>query len=80
MTRRKKLLAAICNNPKAVRFEEACQAAEIIGFQKTGGKGSHCVYTKPAELEILNFQNRDGYIYPYQARQLIKLLEKYDEE
>jgi len=32
MTRQDKLLAAILNNPKAVRFEEACKAAEMLGF------------------------------------------------
>lgn len=27
---------------------------------------------------ILNFQNRNGYIPPYQARQLIGMLDKYE--
>jgi len=29
---------------------------------------------------LLNFQNRDGRIPPYQARQLIAMIEKYGEE
>jgi len=78
MTRREKLLAAIRNNPRGVRFGDACKAAELIGFVRAGGKGSHSVYAKAGEPTILNFQNRDGYIPPYQARQLIEMLDKYE--
>ncbi len=45
---------------------------------ETGGRGSHCVYIKEDTQDILNFQNREGYIYPYQAYQLIKMLDKYE--
>lgn len=78
MTRREKLLAAIRNNPKDVRFADACKAAEAIGFTSTGGKGSHTVYARAGESTILNFQNRNGRIPPYQARQLIDMLNKYE--
>ena len=78
MTRREKLLAEIRNNPKGVRFVDACKAAETIGFVRSGGKGSHTVYARAGEPNILNFQNRDGQIPPYQARQLIEMLDKYE--
>lgn len=77
MTRREKLLAAIRNNPRSVRFADACKVAEAIGFVRAGGKGSHTVYAKSREPTILNFQNRSGYIPPYQARQLIEMMDKY---
>lgn len=77
MTRREKLLAGIRNNPRNVRFADACKAAEAIGFVRAGGKGSHTVYAKSGEPTILNFQNRNGYIPPYQARQLIEMMDKY---
>ena len=77
MTRREKLLAAIRNNPRSVRFADACKVAEAIGFVRAGGKGSHTVYAKSGEPTILNFQNRNGYIPPYQARQLIEMMNKY---
>jgi hypothetical protein len=51
--------------------------AEAIGFVRAGGKGSHTVYAKSGEPTILNFQNRNGYIPPYQARQLIEMMDKY---
>ena len=78
MTRREKLLAAVRNNPKDVRFADACKAAETIGFARAGGKGSHVVYARTGEPTILNFQNRNGRIPPYQARQLVEMLDKYE--
>jgi hypothetical protein len=78
VTRRAKLLVAIRNNPRNVLFADACKAAEMIGFARAGGKGSHVVYARTGEPIILNFQSRSGYVPPYQARQLIELLDKYE--
>jgi hypothetical protein len=77
MSKREKLLSTIRNNPKTVRFEDACKVAEWLGFIHNSGSGSHKVYAKSGEPCVLNFQNRDGYIYPYQARQLIEMMNKY---
>ncbi len=80
MTKREKRLAAIRCNPCEVRFDDACTAAEMIGFSHKGGEGSHRVYAHKDEPTILNFQNRQGLIPTYQARQLIAMLDKYEEE
>ncbi|MDK9724092.1 MAG: type II toxin-antitoxin system HicA family toxin [Sterolibacteriaceae bacterium MAG5] len=80
MNQARKLLAAILANPKAVRFTDACKAAELIGFTHKGGQGSHRAFARPDEPELLNFQNRGGSIAPYQARQLIRMIERYGEE
>ena len=77
VTRRAKLLTAIRNNPKAVRFEDACKVAEWLGFGHKGGQGSHRAFGRLDELDLLNFQDRGGLIPPYQARQLIKMMDKY---
>lgn len=76
MTKTSKLIESIRNNPKRVRFDEACK----IGFTYSGGKGSHQVFKRLGEPLQLNFQNRDGYIPYYQAVQLIVMLEKYEGE
>jgi hypothetical protein len=80
MVKHEKLFAAIRNNPKAVRFAEACQAAELLGFTHKGGQGSHRAFARPGEPELLNFQNLDGCIPPYQARQLIRMIDRYGKE
>jgi nitrous oxide reductase accessory protein NosL len=72
-----KLLAAIQRNPQQVRFADACKAAGLLGFQHSGGKGSHRAFARKGELACLNFQNRDGFVPPYQARQLIEMIRKY---
>jgi len=80
LTRRDKRLAAIRRNPKAVRFEDACKAAESIGFVLRGGEGSHRIYGRDSEPTILNFQNRNGLIAEYQARQLLKMMDCYEDD
>lgn len=80
MNQVRKLIAAILANPKAVRFDDACKAAELLGFIHKGGKGSHRAFARPGEPELLNFQNRAGTIPPYQARQLIAMIERYGNE
>ena len=51
--------------------------AEWPGFRHKGGKGSHRAFGRPDEPDMLTFQDRNGCIPPYQARQLIKMIEKY---
>ena len=65
-------------NPKNIRFERLCIIAEVFGFRYKGGKGSHRIYTKPGIEELLNFQDVDGKAKPYQVKQLIKIIEKYN--
>ena len=77
MVRSVKRLAAIRANPRNVRFDDACRAARQLGFVHEGGRGSHRVFKRKGEPVQLNFQDRDGYIPPYQARQLVRMIEKY---
>lgn len=53
MTRKNKLLAAICSHLKAVQFEDACKVAERLGFTHTLGEGSHRVYKRSKEPTVL---------------------------
>ncbi len=80
MTKREKLLAGICNNPHDVRFDDACRAAVLLGFEHKGGQGLHRAFARPGEPELLNFQDRNGSIVPYQARQLIRMIERYSDD
>jgi len=78
VTSRAKLLAAIRNNPKDVRFNDALKVAEWLGFVGKGGKGAHRAFQRPGEATGLNFQkDRNGKIPTYQAKQLIEMINKY---
>ena len=65
-------------NPSNVRFEEACKTAELFGFRFRGGKGSHRIFVRKGIREMLNFQNVKGKTKPYQVKQFIKIIEKYN--
>ena len=75
-----KLFASIIANPKSVRFGDACKAARLLGFVHEGGKGSHKAFKRKGEPIQLNFQNPDGFVPPYQARQLAQMIAKYGPE
>ena len=77
MSRYEKLLEQLRRSLRGVRFEEECRIAERIDFSPRGGRGSHRTYGREGEPLLLNFQNRDGFIKPYQARQLLEMVEKY---
>jgi hypothetical protein len=79
LSKNQKLGEAIRNNLKNVRFEEACKMAELLGFRYKGGKGSHQAFYRAHEPRLLNFQNKNGYIAPYQAKQLIEMMDKYEQ-
>ena len=50
--------------------------AERLVFVHKGGQGSHRAFGRADEPDLLNFQNRGGYIPPYQARQLIRMMDE----
>ncbi|TGT63708.1 type II toxin-antitoxin system HicA family toxin [Mesorhizobium sp. M00.F.Ca.ET.170.01.1.1] len=76
-----KLCAAIRNNPKGVRFDDACKVARLLGYTSEKGAGSHRAFARPGDPVGLNFQEtKNGQIPPYQAKQLIEALEKYEDE
>jgi len=70
-------MRAIRNNPVNVRYDDACKAAEWIGFRLRGQVGSHKTFARPGEPVMLNFQNVQGKAKPYQVRQLIEMMDRY---
>ena len=77
MTNRVGIHQKLKEQPKNVRFEELCRAAELFGFEFRGGKGSHRIFVKDGVREMLNFQEVKGKAKPYQVRQFIKIIESY---
>lgn len=77
LSRREKTLRSVLANPKDVRFDDACKIARWLHFTSESGQGSHMAFARAGEKELLNFQNRDGKIPPYQARQLAEMINRY---
>jgi len=74
---KRELYESLKRNPKNIRFDEICRAAEIFGFTFRGGKGSHRIYVRPGVRDLLNFQNAKGKTKPYQVKQFLRLVEQH---
>jgi hypothetical protein len=61
-----------------VDFSDAVRLVEALGFEELRIAGSHHVFARPGIVEQLNLQDRRGQAKPYQLRQLMKLVQRYD--
>jgi predicted RNA binding protein YcfA (HicA-like mRNA interferase family) len=61
-----------------VRFGDVVRLAEALGFRVERIEGSHHILIHPHIPELLNLQDVKGEVKPYQVRQLLKLIERYN--
>ncbi|MGH9462048.1 MAG: type II toxin-antitoxin system HicA family toxin [Vicinamibacteria bacterium] len=78
---RRKLLQRISQGAlHNVAFADLRNLVEGLGFQLARVKGSHHVFAHPAIPELVNLQDVRGQAKPYQIRQLLRLIERYNLE
>jgi predicted RNA binding protein YcfA (HicA-like mRNA interferase family) len=65
---------------KNIRFAEAVACAEAFGFRLSRINGSHHIYVHANVPALLNLQNVNGQAKPYQVKQLLRLIERYNLE
>jgi hypothetical protein len=70
-----RLLAGTVTN---VAFSDARKLLVALGFDELRVRGGHHVYGRPGLPEQLNLQDRRGQAKPYQLRQLVALVRRYD--
>ena len=75
---RHKLLIKILTGPNNIQFVEMVKLVEGFGFVLSRTSGSHHIFERPGIPEIVNVQNVKGQAKPYQIRQFLKLVEKYN--
>jgi len=75
---KEKLLRKLVSGSRNIRFAEIQSAAELFGFRLDRVSGSHHIYIHSGIPELLNLQNVKGKAKPYQVKQLISLIEKYN--
>ena len=51
---------------------------EGLGFRQQRVSGSHHIFVHPEVPELVNLQNVSGEAKPYQIRQLLRLVERYN--
>ena len=75
---KRKLLARLQNNCKNVKYSDFVTLAEAFGYEYVRSNGSHNVYEHKDVPEPLNIQDRKGEAKPYQVRQFLAFVEKYN--
>ena len=75
---KRKLLARLQNNCKNIRYNDFVLLAEAFGFKHRRTDGSHNIYKNAAIAEVLNIQEEKGEAKPYQVKQFLALVEKYN--
>ena len=74
MSKKEKLLNAIKNNPKNVRFEDLKKVLEDIGYKAINRGGSHYIFTKDNNISlIIPYKKPVKIIY---VKQVIKIIEE----
>lgn len=76
--RPRKLLKRIVVAPHNVRLRDLLGLAKALGFRVARTEGSHHILTHPGMSELLNLQEVQSEVKPYQVRQLLQLIERYN--
>ncbi|MSQ11519.1 MAG: type II toxin-antitoxin system HicA family toxin [Dehalococcoidia bacterium] len=80
MNRRRLLRRLLTGALQNVAFNDCIDLVEGFGFQLVRVRGSHHIFLHPAVPKLLNLQNEKGKAKPYQIRQLLRLVERYNLE
>ena len=75
---RRKLLKKILDGSKNIRFLDMIGLANGFGFSLDRVSGSHHIFVHPEVRELANLQNVGGQAKPYQIRQFLRLVERYN--
>jgi predicted RNA binding protein YcfA (HicA-like mRNA interferase family) len=75
----RKLLTRLARGAVAnVGFADLQRLAEALGFELRRISGSHHIFVHPDIPELINLQAVRGQAKPYQIRQFLRLVERYD--
>ncbi len=76
--KKRKLLQKLLTGSKNIRFSEASSCAEVFGFQLSRINGDHHIYVHKEIPELVNLQDLGGKAKPYQVKQLLEIIERYN--
>ena len=74
----RKTLEKILFGSKNIRFDDLTALVRAFGFRLSRISGSHHIFTHPGIPELVNLQDVRGQAKPYQVRQFMKLVERYN--
>ena len=77
--KRRKLLKRLSEGQlRNVAFGDIINMVEGFGFRLARVSGSHHIFVHPAIPELVNLQEVKGEAKPYQIRQFLRLIERYN--
>ena len=78
MGKKQKILKQILSGSKNISFNDIVSIVEAFGFTLSRVNGSHHIFIHPNIPELVNLQNAKGKAKPYQIRQFLTIVEKYN--
>ena len=75
---KRKFLARLLNNRQNVKYNDFTALVEAFGFYHMRSNGSHNIFKNEVAAEIINIQNEKGEVKPYQIKQFLAIVEKYN--
>ena len=74
-----KLLARLASGAvQNVSFREFAALVRAFGFQLVRVNGSHHIFARPNVPQLVNLQDASGEAKPYQIRQFLRIVERYN--
>jgi predicted RNA binding protein YcfA (HicA-like mRNA interferase family) len=78
MGKKQKILKQILSGSKNISFNDIVTVVEAFDFTLSRVNGSHHIFIHPKIPELVNLQNEKGKAKPYQIRQFLTIVEKYN--
>ena len=78
MAKLKKILEKVLAGSKNIAFNDFILLVEGFGFHLSRVSGSHQIFVHPKVKELVNLQNVKGQVKPYQIKQFMELVERYN--
>ena len=78
MARLKKILARVLAGSRNIAFSDFVGLVEGFGFRLSRVSGSHHIFVHDSVKELVNLQDVNGQVKPYQVKQLLQLIERYN--
>lgn len=72
------LLQKILSGSRNIRFGDMVALVNTFGFRLSRTKGSHHIFSHPKIPELINMQEVHGQAKPYQTKQFLNLIERYN--
>ena len=77
---KRKLFLKVLSGSSNIRFSDVQALIEAFGFRLVRVSGSHHIFERPNVRELVNIQERNGQAKPYQIRQFLQIVDKYQLE